>query len=455
MKDICIAREFNVTMKSGYCLRSSPTGKSNESKVTVDFGVLESYVSSLELDLGYMASGLFACEGLLRNGDTKLDGSVTFLVQNDTLLSDNVKALLQDLVSFTLKARPRIRILKFKAKERTPASKISHRYGSCSLFSGGIDSLSGITYAQENIGPTAGVFVSHDRMSSRVDYINRNFLKPMKIPIREITIQRAHSGLQQMRGLLYLVFGALTAKLHNTNKIVISETGQTMFLPQFSPLDEVTLTTHPALITMVKYLLREAYGMDFEFYEPFANLTKAEVISLCELKSGIPSTNSCITTRFANQPVSHCGCCYGCLVRRASCIVAGVKDAQYAKDVLTKDVGDPVIGGWRGKGISPSNLTDLQAMARFARDTLEGRTDDFARLKIESFSKGDLYKRFALDVMSSLYLLYDKSSEGRNSWARVFFDECMKDKLVTKDILENRIAEVRERKFQPDFNFKI
>lgn len=455
MKDICVTREFNVRMKTGYYLRSNPTGKSNESKITVGFGVLDPYVSSLELDLGYIASGLFACEGFLRDGDTKLDGSVTFLVQNDTLQSDNVKALLEDLISFTLKARPKIRILKVKTRERTPARKISSQFGSCSLFSGGIDSLSGITYAHEKIGPTAGLFVSHDRMSYRVDYINKNFIKSKKIPIREIVIQRGHSGLQQMRGLVYLVFGALAAKLHNTNKIVISETGQTMFLPQFSPLDEVTLTTHPTLIKMVKSLLHEAYGLDFEFYEPFANLTKAEVISLCELKSGIPSTNSCITTRFANQPVSHCGCCYGCLVRRASCIVAGVEDAQYAKDVLTKDVGDPVIGGWRGKGILPSNLSDLQAMARFARDTLEGRIDDFARFKIQSFSKEDLYRRFALDVMSSLYLLYDKSKEGRNSWARDFFGECLHDKVVTHDILENRIAEVREQKFQPNPDFKI
>lgn len=458
MKDVCITREFNVNLKSDYYLRAALSGKSNESRVSVNFGILKPYVSSLELDLGYIASGLFACEGLLRGKVAKLDGSVSFLVENNVLRDANVKSLLEDILSLTLKVRPEVRIIKVTRKRpRPPEKHVTKKYGCSSLFSGGIDSLSGITQANERLGPTAGLFVSHDStMGKRVDFVRTHLLKGRKIPVCQVTIQRGHSGLQQLRGLVYLVFGAITARLLNTNKVVVSETGQTMYLPQFTALDEVTLTTHPTLIKMVKSLVREAYNSDFEFYEPFADLTKAEVVSVCELKDAIPQTNSCITTRFANHPIAQqCGYCYGCIVRRLSCIVAGVIDGRYAKDVLTSGVGDATAAAWRGKTIQVSDLADLQIIARFARDIIEDKIDDVSRFKIESFSKQEVYRRFALDILSSLYLLYDKTKDGHNSWVRKFYRECKKDGTITTEVAENRIAEVREQKFKPDFNFKI
>jgi 7-cyano-7-deazaguanine synthase in queuosine biosynthesis len=458
MTDICITREFDQKPTSDFYLRKNLSGKANEARVSVDFGPMDGYTSSLEVDLGYIASGLFACEGLLRGGRVKLDGSITVLVENESLRSKNVKAQLEDLISFLLKVRPQVRMLDVKRKiPRPPEKHVERKYGCCSLFSGGIDSLSGITHAHKKMGPSVGVFVSHDRtMPKRVDFVKANFLNARKIPVCQVTIQRGQSGLQQFRGLVYLVFGAMTAHVHNTNKVVISETGQTMYLPQFSALDEVTLTTHPTLIKMVKDLLREAYGANFDFYEPFAELTKAEVISLCELREAIPKTNSCISTAFANHPVAQqCGFCYGCIVRRASCVVAGAPDGQYAKDVLLSDIGDRATASWRGKTIQPSNLLELQAVVRFARDILEDKLDEVARFKIESFSKQAVYRRFALDILSSLYVLYDKTKDGRNSWARSFYEECRKDRIITAEVAENRIAEVRAQKFQPNFEFKI
>jgi 7-cyano-7-deazaguanine synthase in queuosine biosynthesis len=458
MKDVCISREFNVNLKSDYYLRSAISGKSNESRVSADFGVLEPYVSTLELDLGYIASGLFACEGLLRGNVAKLDGSVTFVVENNVLNNANVKNILEEIMSFTLKVRPEVRIVRVTRKRpRNPEKHFSKKYGSCSLFSGGVDSLSGITQAHRKIGSTAGLFVSHDHtMGTRVNFMQTHFLKARNIPLCKITIQRGHKGLQQLRGLVYLVYGAVTARMLNTNKVVVSETGQTMYLPQFTALDEVTLTTHPTLIRMVKSLLREAYNSDFEFYEPFGDLTKAEVIALCDLKNAIPDTNSCITTQFANNPVAQqCGFCYGCIVRRLSCLVAGVEDGSYAKDVLAKGVGDLTAAKWRGQTIRTSNLADLQILVRFARDIIENKIDDVSRFKINSFSKQEVYRRFALDVLSSLYLLYDKTKNGHNTWLDKYYRECKKDGIVTSEVAENRIAEVREQIFKPDFDFKI
>jgi 7-cyano-7-deazaguanine synthase in queuosine biosynthesis len=288
-------------------------------------------------------------------------------------------------------------------------------------------------------------------MARRVEYLRRAVLNRRALPVQQVTVQRGHPQLQQMRGFLYLTIGAVVAKLHGTDNIVISETGQTMFLPTFAALDEVTLTTHPTLIEITNSFLRDCYGTRFSIFEPFADLTKAEVVSLCDAKEAIAGTNSCRTTQYANAEYSHCGTCYGCLVRRIGCLVAGVKDALYAKDVLVRPVGDPVMGGWRGNAIKPENLEDLMVLLRFSRDVLEDQLDETARLKIETFSKQDLYSRFAQDVMAALFILYDQTKQGRNGWVKGFYDECLNDGVVTPEMARKRISEVRERRRQPDF----
>jgi len=55
-----------------------------------------------------------------------------------------------------------------------------------------------------------------------------------------------------------------------------------------------------------------------------------------------------------------------------------------------------------------------------------------------------------LDVFSGLHLLYDIQKIGKNIIIRKMYEN-LKNK-IGKDILQNRIGEVRENKFKPDFN---
>jgi len=126
MTNIAVTREFNVKLESDFYLRKNLLGKSNEARVSVDFKSLDEYISSLELDLGYVASGLFACEGLLRKGIDKLNGSVGILVQSESLRK--VAPVLEDLLSFTLKVRPKIRILRVKTAPINPRSMVRVHY---------------------------------------------------------------------------------------------------------------------------------------------------------------------------------------------------------------------------------------------------------------------------------------------------------------------------------------
>ncbi len=455
MSNICVARDSDI--KSGYdfFLRTYSSGKQNESRVSVSFPDMDPYISSTDLDLCFVAAGLFEYESLLRREVLRGDGSITFVTHDSTGFdSDGVSSALEDLLSFTIKTRPRVKMIEMKSDARASVKKFKKK-NSCTLFSGGVDSLSGITRTNQSLGPTFGMFVSHDRMLSRVNAIEQTYLKPQGLHIHKALIQRPHTGLQQLRGFVYLVFGAIAARAHQTENVVITETGQTMYQPELTALDEVTVTTHPTLMRITKKLLREICGKDFLFYEPFENLTKAEVVSLCQNKPGIPSTNSCRTTRWANSPISHCGDCFGCLIRKVACIVAGVKDASYAKDVLMMDLGESVEGRRPNETLKKDDLVGLQTLLRFARDDLEDKLDDVAAFKIRSFGKEELYNRAALDIFAALHLLYGRDGSGRNKWVRGFYEECKQDGVVKSETIENRIAEVRSQKYGPNFAYKL
>ncbi len=416
----------------------------------------EDYVSAIDTDLAYIAAGLFAYESFLKEEGHSAANVLSILVRvPDGLRNDIVEETLTDLLAFTLKVDTKVKLVGVKSKSVLPSKKVGGKFGSVCLFSGGIDSLSGIGQTKDALGPTHGVFVHHDGLSGIVGKLEERYLKQSKTHVHRIGTQTGPEGLQQLRGFVYMTVGGISAHLHNTTNVVISEVGHTMFQPELTALDEVTLTTHPTLVRLTKTLLKQAYNRDFDFYEPFADLTKAETIALCEFKEGIPYTNSCRTTRWAYSSVSHCGCCYGCIVRRVSCIVAGVKDANYAADVLLRNVGDDIFGRRPGSKIKTEHLDNLYALLRFARDIVENKLDDIAEFKIRTFAKQELYRRFALDILSALYVLYDQDRKGSNVWVKKFYDECKKDGIITPDSARNRIQEVREQEFKPDFGFKL
>ncbi len=439
-----------------FFIRTEVEGIRNESRMKVDFGDLTRYLSARDMDLASIAAGLFECEGLLRNELVSLDDGLEIVLCQGGLRNEELCRTLTDLLSFTLRQRPHLELLPAKKACAAGSGTAETSLRSVCLFSGGIDSLAGILRVQRDLAPTAGIFVSHSNsMLGCVNNLQRDFLNAKEFPIHRVSIQDGRLGLQQMRGFTYLAIAAVVAKMHGTNNIVVSETGQTMFLPPFAALDEITMTTHPTLIGITKSVLHECLGIDFSVFEPFSNLTKAEVVSLCEMKEAIPATNSCRTSRWARQRYSHCGTCYGCLVRRVGCLVAGVKDAHYARDVLVEGVGRKALGRRPGETIQPHNLADLQALLRFARDVLEDELDETTRFKIEAFKKEDLYKRAALDVLVGTYLLYDETKQGHNPLVRKFYEECKNDGLVSSDTANNRIAEVRDQRRQPDFDTKL
>src|SRR5204863_407287 len=156
---------------------------------------------------------------IFREEKAKLDESISFLVdQSDRLKNDTVQSLLSQLISFTLKSRPDVKILGVKRGARFPPKALQDDNSTPCLFSGGVDSLSGILSVNRKTGPAFGIFVSHDRMHGTVDRLSQRYLKNAGIHVHDIIIQRGHSGIQQLRGFVYLVLGATVARIHHSDK---------------------------------------------------------------------------------------------------------------------------------------------------------------------------------------------------------------------------------------------
>jgi hypothetical protein len=349
------------------------------------------------------------------------------------LLHENVEVILES------KSRKYKKVEKFPAKEKT----------NICLFSGGVDSYSGILNSKAKLKDVAGVFAYHSdqgRLRPIIGELSKQILKTKEIPLFTMKAPPHEGGIAQTRGFLYLITGGVFGELLNAKTIIVSECGPTMYQPLFSPLDNVTLTTHPYLLVLTKRFLKSFTGKVYKIITPNEDLTKAEVISASPMPEFLKRTHSCITTSYGRN----LGECYGCILRKLAFMVAGIQDRIYPADVLTKDVND-TLHPYRPRGNVGDYTETVEALMKLSYYVLfDYKSMPFySKRKIREFKKHDLFKRFAMDNFSGLYLLFDKNGGGRNRRVRKLYRQ-MRDRL-TKEQLEKRIEEVRSDKFKPDF----
>jgi len=214
----------------------------------------------------------------------------------------------------------------------------------------------------------------------------------------------------------------------NANSLVISECGPTMYQPKFGLYDSITRTTHPVVVELAFRVLCILFERNIKFYLPFEDMTKAEVIALSNYPKFFSETHSCVSQRFGK----HDGTCYGCIVRRLGAIVAGINDVEYIRDPLT----DP-----------KANTDNLLSLLMFSRDFLL----DYERMpfyqieNIESYTKKDLFKRFALDIYAAIHILKKRKVKLTEEVETLYKNVSSK---IGQEILEKRIEKVRSRKFK-------
>ena len=405
--------------------------------------------------LAWIAGGLFAYEGLIRTKRITGEEPLEILVPGDAeIVASSLTAAVESILRFTLDVYPQVKVRRVTSTGNEPSAPASNLdFDSVALFSGGTDSVCGIAEAKALGLSPLGMSVTHSGGTAAcVKTLVDSTLSHLRVPCICARLSTKGGGLQQLRGVLYTTIGGLAAITTSTPRLIVSESGPTMFLPRFAPLDDVTLTTNPYVLGLTTGILKSQFGRRCELIEPYSKLTKAESIASCRVKDAIPNSHSCGDTRFARHPkATHCGVCFGCIVRRTACLVADVDDAHYASDPLCQTAEHLGTGWRRNQRVSVDTFSEVMAVLIFARRILEGRLPDSVRLHLESNGVEDLFHRLAMDILSGLHLLERKHGL-RNPVVNRFYRECLRDGIISQAAVEARLSEVRGGKFRPDFS---
>lgn len=399
--------------------------------------------SSKSRDILKIAFSLFEAEKSLKDGfalDTiRINLSLTdFDITQDKSLISDIELIFKEILNSKVKLDLYVSSNKEYRKSRTQPEL--NKSNTLCLCSGGVDSFFGILDSKEVYPNLQAVFIAHNDQTGMINIfnsINKSLLKKYGIKTRTIHVpsirpKKNKHGYSQLRGLLYILSCGALLETFNGVRIVITECGSTMYQPLFGIYDSITHTTHPLILKTSNEILSKICKRKIQFIIPYENMTKAEIIAHAKNPEHLPSTHSCITSRFRD----HCGVCYGCVLRRLGAILVGVKDADYRHDIF-----------WDNE-VDDDNLISL---LRFSYYFLFDRQKlpSYSLEKIKKYSKWDLFERQSLDVLSALYVLkkdsYPLSKRIQKAY-QVYIEP------VEKEILEKRIKIVRQGTMKPDFN---
>ncbi|MDB9822662.1 hypothetical protein OAC89_03085 [Deltaproteobacteria bacterium] len=226
-----------------------------------------------------------------------------------------------------------------------------------SLFSGGLDSLSGVLDLLTK-GEHKVILVSHQSQAGTIK-TQRNLIEALhrKYPDRllhykfECTLRgtRAREESQRTRSFLYTSIAYAIASAYSKEAFQVYENGVTSI--NFRRREDLanaraSRTTHPQSIGKIANLFSLIGDTRFSIELPYLWLTKADVIAKLKKQSPdlISSAVSCSRTFQTQGIASHCGLCFQCVDRRiASHAVECEKydhRGLYTFDVISDSVDD-------------------------------------------------------------------------------------------------------------------
>lgn len=161
----------------------------------------------------------------------------------------------------------------------------------------------------------------------------------------------AEEGSSRSRSLLFLALGLAAASVREAELWVPENGFASLNLPLAGERRGAlsTRTTHPHFLDELAAIVRAA-GIHATIVNPFEHLTKGEIFARAAKIHGraatgklLSLTHSCARTgaNYAGfNPATHCGVCFGCLVRRGAFAAAGLTDrTTYIERELLSDAG--------------------------------------------------------------------------------------------------------------------
>ncbi len=422
-----------------------------------------------EKEAFYFIQGIFKLESILGYGEYKGKSSKfenpEVKIEMEYLEEQKVnklEAALRALFSFSNHLDVPFKVITTHKTSMNSLDDDIKGHGKVCLFSGGVDSTAGIIQAalNEETGPVYGLYVSYNSAGGAVNKVANGLmewgLKGLK-GIYTLRIKKGAGGdVQQVRGFIFTSLGVLLASKLGLNSVIVSEIGPVMYQPFFNVLDEVTVTTHPFTIDLSKSIMRLLIDKSISVDVPFSDKTKSEVVhellsystvSREKVVDVLKKTRSCRHSMWANHPVHpHCGNCLGCVIRRSAFLLNGIEDENsrdYKEDAWGLRKRE-LKGDFENYSFKGNVLKNIYPLLEFSANILdkEESNDDFPMgyAKIRDFEKEEVYERYALEILSTLFLIYDAKNTGGNEILRDFYLRLKESRKVNLEQLKQVIS---------------
>ncbi len=276
----------------------------------------------------------------------------------------------------------------FRKKRCSLRKKKTVRASAVSLFSGGLDSLTGvIDWLEDNSDQSLVLASTYDHHAETAKADQERLLPSLNETYRgRIMRFVARSGLKikggdinfRSRSLTFLGNGVLAASFVGENtRILIPENGAIALNFPLSSARSGSLSTrtvHPNFIVLFNRVLRDL-GFSYRVDNPYEFMTKGELLASCKnqsfLREVFQESVSCGKRGFSrihwhDKSALACGHCVPCIFRQAAVELAGFDEEHYGCTVSDRSK-------WGNPNLLMPNR-DLQTVIDFVQTELDPDT---------------------------------------------------------------------------------
>lgn len=310
------------------------------------------------------------------------------------------------------------------------------------LFSGGLDSLTGVVEELQDTNRRV-LLVSH-RSVSKIDKPQRDLVAILKskydapgrllhIPVwvnKEKGITR--DANQRSRSFLYASIAVVIASMTDSREIKFYENGiVSCNLPISNQVvgARASRSTHPKTLSLMSELYSAIFENEFKVINPFFGKTKSDVLRTLKVHNGqelIPISRSCTRTMRSTRLHTHCGTCSQCIERRLAILQNGLDDFDPEEMYQTRLFLDSL-----GKKDERMMVENYMGHARLLEEI---GIDDFFERFPDGFS---MARGIDLPIAKAGQLLYDLHNRHGRQTAEVVNSQISKH---SDDIRKGRIS---------------
>ena len=227
-----------------------------------------------------------------------------------------------------------------------------------SLFSGGLDSLTGvIDYLETNQTNSLILMGHHDPriagpLSDQLavlEHLEQHYpdrIHPLLVAAGPVS---GNDTTLRSRSFLFIALGVYAASTLSDNvTLLVPENGNIALNAPLTPSRTgscSTRTVHPYFLVKIKEILA-GLGIDVLIANPLGTKTKGECLAEClnqdALMAAVPATASCAkrghTNTWLRRSAKQCGRCMPCIYRRAALHQIDSDHEIYGRDVCTGEV---------------------------------------------------------------------------------------------------------------------